>query len=288
MKKNKLIIVGIVAIAVIIGLYTISNNSGKKAHTHQEENAMEMPSGASANPMAAVPPASFDSLLEVALLKLSPKDREKFQDYQNTLNQADTEEQIDIYEDLGQFWRNKNRRIAAHYFIKSGELDNSEKKLNFASHILSEELHTEDDPAIRNWMSAEAIKGFKKSLEINPNNDTVKIDYALFHIDLLGQPMEGIQILLEMVEKDPDNIPVNIILGKMAIESGQLDKAIERGQHVLRLDPKNLEGHLFLGEAYKRHNEIDKAIETFTAAKSLLDHPDFARDIDEYIESFKD
>lgn len=286
MQRKSIIIGVLVAIVAISGLYFLSNNQGKKSSTHDSSEVdISMEDGMSSMPQ--VDPANFDSLLTAALLKISPSDNATFSQLITSLEATnEVVEQSEIYESLGLFWVKKNRRIAAHYFLQSGLLDLSERKLNYAAHLFTEELHDEQDPSLRTWMSTEAIEAYERSIEVNPHNDTVKIDYALLHIDILNQPMPGVQILLKIVEEDPNNIPANIILGKMAVESGQLDKAIERGLHLISLEPNNLEARLFLGEAYKRHNEKDKAIEQFTEAKKILNVPEFIKDIDDYIESF--
>lgn len=246
---------------------------------HEHTNAMGMP---------LADPIAFNKLEELALLKVSPETRKQISAVQAKLNQSqELKTQIANYEELGKVWLdNKNRKIAAHYFLLSGKLENSEKKLNFAAHLLSEELHHEQDPSVRQWMVNTAEEAFQKSLAINPNNDTTKIDFAQLYIEGAGDVMKGVGILLAIVDKNPKHIPVNVILGRMAVESGQYEKAIERANTILKQEPEHLEAHLFLGEAYKRSGDIEKAIETFNAAKKILNNPEFSKDIDNYIESF--
>src|SRR5699024_8187930 len=100
------------------------------------------------------------------------------------------------------------------------------------------------------------------------------------------QPMKGVEQLLDIVRRDSTNIPANVMLGKMAVQSGQLDKAIERGNTILRIDPKNINAYLFMGEAYKREGNKEKAIQLFTKAKEIMNNPSFSKDIDAYIATF--
>src|SRR5690606_2536975 len=173
---------------------------------------------------------------------------------ENSITRGDVrDQQVKAYESIGQFWLKKHRPLAAHYFGLSGKLENSEKKLNFAAHLYFESFFEEQDAAMRQWMGGEAVNLYQRSLELNPDNDTVAIDLAILYIDGLQQTMTGVQLLLNVDRKESINMPANIILGKMAVESGQLDKAIARGEKVIRLDHHNIEGHLFLGEAYKMH-----------------------------------
>ena len=233
-------------------------------------------------------PANFDSLLEASKKRLSPAAQAEVSRQENTITRGDvTAQQILAYETLGQLWqKNKNRAIAAYYFAKSGKLENSEKKLNFAAHLLSEELHEERNPAVRQWMAEEAIACYKQILEFSPNNDTTRIELAGVFIDGTGETMKGIEQLLTIVRRDSTNIPANIILGKMAVESGQLDKAVERGNTVLRVDKNNVEAYLFLAEAYKRKKDTEKAKTLFNEAKRIMNNPDFTKDLDEYMKTF--
>ncbi len=61
----------------------------------------------------------------------------------------------------------------------------------------------------------------------------------------------------------------------MAVESGQLDKAVARGNTVLSVDKNNVEAYLFLAEAYKRKKDTEKAKALFNEAKRIMNNPDF-------------
>ena len=233
-------------------------------------------------------PANFDSLLIAAKKKLSPAAQADINRQENTITRGDVkEQQILAFETLGKLWQqNKNRAIAAYYFAQSGKLENSQKKLNFAAHLLSEELHEERDPHVRQWMAEVAIECYQQSIALNPANDTTRIDLAAVYIEGTGETMKGIEQLLTIVRQDSTNIPANIILGKMAVESGQLDKAILRGQTILRVDKENIEAHMFLAEAYKRKGDVAQAKALFTEAKKIMNSPAFSKDMDDYMKTF--
>lgn len=233
-------------------------------------------------------PANFDSLLVDAKKKLSPAAQAEISKQENSVTRGDVkEQQILAYEALGKLWQqNKNRPVAAHYFGKSGKLENSQKKLNFAAHLFSEELHEERNPRIRQWMAEEAIACFQQSIELNPDNDTTRIDLADVYINGTGETMKGIQQLLSIVRRDSTNIPANMILGRMAVESGQLDKAIQRGNTILSVDKDNVEAYWFLAEAYRRKNDIPKAKELLNTAKKIVNNPAFTKEVDNYMKTF--
>lgn len=279
----------IIPVAVALGLIAWLNfgaTTKKPVDPNADNTAVQPPMMGK----EAVKPLNFDSLLVVVKAKLPPETQAKISLLENNISRGDIkEQQIADYESLGKLWlqSKKSNIIAAHYFGQSGKLENSEKKLNFAAHLLSEELKNEEDlmPSMKNWMEQEAIGYYTASLTINPLNDTVKIDLAMVYMDA-NNPMKGVEQLLDIVRRDSTNIPANVMLGKMAIQSGQLDKAIERGNTILRVDPKNIDAHLFLGEAYKREGNKEKAIQLFTEAKKLMDSPAFSKDIDAYMATF--
>lgn len=281
MKSKYLIPTGI-AIALIAVIFFF----GKTTTPHKDIDLTA--SGPMSGGQKDVKPAQFDSLLNAAKKKLSPSEQAAILAEEGSVTRGDVkDQQIKSYENLGKLWQKKNRAIAAYYFAESGKLENSEKKLNFAAHLISEDLHDEMDPAKKLWMMNVAEESYNRSLELNPKNDSVKIDLALLYVNSGMQPMKGIQLLLGIVQEEPENIQANVVLGKFAVESGQFDKAIERGNKILSFDKNNMEAHLFLGEAYKRKGETAKAVEMFRDAEKIMNNPDFTQDMEQYISSFQ-
>jgi len=282
-----------IAVAAAIALAGLLYFGGRTVAPKKEKPAAAAMAGATPGEMQAAglnmpKPADFDSLLTAAKKKLSPAVQAEITRQENGITRGDVkEQQVLANEALGKIWlEQKKRAIAAHYFGKSGKLENSQKKLNFAAHLFSEEMHSERDPRMKQWMAEEAIACLQQSIALNPDNDTTRIDLADIYINGTGETMKGVEQLLTIVRRDSTNIPANIILGRMAIESGQLDKAVQRGETVLRVDKENIEAHLFLAEAYKRKGEKQKAIDLLNNAKKIMNNPSFSKDLDEYMKTF--
>lgn len=283
-----------IAIAVAVALVALIYFAGKTVEPKTEKPAAVAPMAGSGTPgdmqaagLVLPEPANFDSLLLATKKKLSPAALADITKQESIAASADVAAKVAALEALGKLWQEQKKRpIAAYYFGESGKLENSEKKLNFAAHLLTEEMHEEKNPNVKQWMANTAEACYQKSLELNPTNDTVRIDLAGLYISGTGETMKGIGELLTIVRRDSTNIPVNVILGRMAVESGQLDKAILRGNTVLRVDKDNIEAHLFLAEAYKRSGEAQKAKDLLNNAKKIMKNPDFDKDLDEYMKTF--
>ena len=78
-----------------------------------------------------------------------------------------------------------------------------------------------------------------------------------------------------------------MMLGKLAVQSGQFEKAVKRFETILRQEPKNTEAMYFMAAAYKGLGNKEKAIALLEECKKLVNKPEFSKDIDQYINSFK-
>lgn len=303
MDKKKQIIAALVALILVGGIYFLTTNVKPKApavaenhdgHDHDDHEGHDHAPMAGANPAGGgmmpqmATPANFDSLETAIKKKLSPTKISRLLAIENSVVRGDVKLQdIDKFDNLGKTWEEfKQKGIAAHYYGKAAVLENSEKKLNFATRLFQEAFKDEQNPSVKSWMSGECIDLMTKLIALNPSNDSLQIDICTMMIDG-GDVMNGVLKLREYSEKNPNNLRAQIILGKMSLQSNQLDKSIERGQKVLALDKNNLEAFLFMGEAYKQKGDIDKAIELFTKAKEVMNNPAFTKDVDTYIATFK-
>lgn len=300
--RSKQIIAIIVALVVVIGLYLVTTNvkPAKKddhaghnhgpndGHDHDHEHTP-----AAAGPMMGgammAQAADFDSLVaDVKKRLLSPQVKAELEDFEHKATaSSDNKEKFLAYENLGKRWQSIGQKgIAAHYFAKAGDLENSEKILNFAAHLYEEGMNATENAALRKLFADGKVASLNKVVDINPANDSAQMDLAFAMIDQ-GDVMNGVFKLRDFAEKHPENIRAQVTLGKMALQSNQLEKAIERGELILSMDKDQFETHLFMGEAYKQMGQTDKAIALFTRAKEILKNPEFNKEMDTYIATFK-
>ena len=233
--------------------------------------------------------ASFDSIYTAVRIQL-PAHAIKEVDSVEKLAEAirDSARVASVYTDLAKIWQeHKQLPVAAYYYAKAAKLENSEKNLNFAGQLFLELLSHTESASVQAWEAQQAIECFKRSLELNPDNDTAKMALAASYIEGTGETMQGVQLLLGITREKPDNVPANLMLGRLSIQSGQFDKAIQRFETVLKSEPEITEALYFLAEAYKGKGNKEKAIELFEKCKRIVDKPEFSRDIDQYINSFK-
>lgn len=236
-----------------------------------------------------VPAANFNTVLSKAKQAIPVEKLSLIQNLENSVIRGDVKnQQIAAYRQLALVWDSLRQiHLAGHYLGEAARLENSEKSLTFAANLLAGQLQHTDDASVRKWEAQEAIDLYKKALELNPGNDTLKISLASCYIDGTGETMLGVQQLLAVTRHNPDNLAANLMLGRLAITSGQFEKAITRLENVRAQHPDNTEALYFLAEAYKAKGNKQKAIELFEQCKKLVNNPEFSKEIDNYINSFK-
>ena len=284
MQRNQYLLIG-VALLVVAALYFFGNTQGNKNKTKATTTAGDGHQHDPMNPTSEIKALDIDSFKNATTAKLSAPLKAKIEQLTSL---AEKENTAVTYKDVAEFWEKQNElTLAAKYYKKAAFLENTEKSITFAGNLLMAILQKTEDPSVRKWQALEAIECYTKALEINPDNVDTKIALATCYTEGTGETMKGVTLLREVTAKDSTNISANIILGKMAIQSGQLDKAIKRLELVLSLRPDNTEAMYFLAEAYKGQGNKTKAIELFEQCKKLVNSPEFSNEIDNYIKTFK-
>jgi len=201
---------------------------------------------------------------------------------------SDSAAMAPLFEKQAAVWmEHKQLPMAAWARARAAHLDHSEKKLNFAGQFFLDLMHNATTAPMQAWEAQGAVQSLSEALELNPDNDTTKLALASAYIEGTGAPMSGVGILREMVAKDPNHIAANLLLGRLSIQSGQFDKAIPRLEKVLELEPQNREALYFLADAYKGSGNKDQAVATLRRLEGIVNNPDFTKDIETYINSFK-
>ncbi len=279
MKKPQFI-VAIIAIISCVAIYFFVPRS-KKAESSQPEN----------NPASAT--VTTQSLLDGAKTALTASQKITLLSIENQLVKSKTKtDSLKNFTQLAQFWADSAHRVEPYlyYTYSAALLENSEKSLTFAAQQLIDNLTTPDaPPAMLNWIAVNAKALLEKALVINPNNDSAKINLGACYLfgNISDNPMQGILKVKEVVDKNPQNIYGQLILGLGGKKSGQYPKAIERFNTILKLDPNNIEAMVNLAECYELTDQKALAIDWYTKMKTLVKNPNAKEAIDKRIKELK-
>ena len=215
---------------------------------------------------------------------------------ENSVTRGDVNSQlITANTTLANFWKDSAKSFEpyVYYLSEAAKLDKSEKNLTFAAQLILDNLRAEQDEAKLNWKTAQAIALFEKAIEINPNNDDLKVGLGSCYVlgkGRVGGPeetMKGIQQLLSVVRKDSTNMKAQMMLGVGGYVSGQYDKAIERLQKVIKVQPDNVEAVAFLADTYAAKGDKKEAIKWYMLSKRLVNDSHYSQEVDERIKSLR-
>lgn len=253
------------------------------------DTAIAKPAAASKLAEEAV---TTNQILAEAKAKLTPAQFSHITQLENSVVRGDVKnQQIKVYDQLASFWDDtlKQHILGAYYTGEAAKLENSEKKLTFAARLLLDGAMDEEHPAMQKWMATSAKSLFDKSLELNPANDSAKIGIGACYMfgNISDNPMQGIMAVREVVEKNPDNIYGQMMLGLGGIKSGQYDKAIERFLTVTKKQPSNMEAVLYLAETYERKGDKDNAIKWYRTAAANVEVPQAKAAIEDRIKQLQ-
>ncbi len=235
---------------------------------------------------------SADSILFHAKEILNPAQIQWMNDLEQSVIRGDVKKQkLDVFHQLAHFWKDSARIFEpyAWYEAEAARLENSEKSLTFAAHLILENLRNEESEQLKRWKALQAKDLFERSLRINDKNDSTIVGLGACYIfgNIADNPMEGILKVRQVVEKDSTNIFAQMVLGQGSLLSGQYDRAIDRFERVLALQPVNLEAILLMAEVFERKEDKANAIQWYSKALPLAPNPAMRSALEKRINELK-
>ncbi|SFF32647.1 tetratricopeptide repeat protein [Thermoflexibacter ruber] len=126
---------------------------------------------------------------------------------------------------------------------------------------------------------------YEKILAQEPDNSDVKVKLGVTYT-ITATPMQGIQIIREVLNKEPDNQLALFNLGLLSMQSGQYDKAVERFEKLIAINPRDVNACLLLGQSLVNLNKTKEAIEKMEKFKANLTNSPIDTEIKQKIDMF--
>ncbi len=235
---------------------------------------------------------STTEIIATAKQKLNSAQNERLISMENAVIRGDVKEQkIHIYHQLAHYWKDSIHTFEpyAYYTAEAAKLENSEKSLTFAAQLFVDNLIGSNDAPMQNWLATNAKVLLDKVLEINPTNDSAKIGIGACYLfgNISTSPMEGIMKVREIVQKNPNNLYAQLVLGLGGKKSGQYDKAIEHFTVIINKQPGNVEALFQLAECNELKGDKPNAIKWYEALKKQINNDQIKEELDKRIQSLK-
>lgn len=169
---------------------------------------------------------------------------------------------VDILQQLsGRWYENGYPAIAGHYAQEIADIEGSEEAWSIAGTTYAICVQRAEDDKVRQFCNQRAITAFENAISLNPNEVRHQVNLALTYTDAppANEPMKGVLMLRELEQTFSESPLVYTSLAKLAIRTGQFERAIQRLSQALEIEPNNLNAICLLAQAYAGTGNVAEA-----------------------------
>jgi tetratricopeptide (TPR) repeat protein len=175
---------------------------------------------------------------------------------------SDGGERLEYLKGLSSIWYQiGNYAIAGFYAGQVAEEEDSGLAWSIAGTTYARGITDASSQKVADFCFSKAIASFENAISLEPSNVAHQMNLALCYVEKppADNPMRGIQMLLDLNAKHPENVPVLTNLARLAIETGQYDRALERLLKAWELDPENRSVACALAQVYEGLGDDEKS-----------------------------
>ena len=205
----------------------------------------------------------IQSLEKEARVNLKPDEQTYLETIETQAEHVSEDSQrIRLLKDLSGFWYRHNEHLIAGMYAKQvAEIENTAESWSIAGASLAAVLRQKElDEKKLGFARNEAVESFENAISLEPKVVEHRINQALCYIELPQQdmPMKGIQMLAGLATSFPDSPLPPYHLARLAVQTGQYERAAERIEQAMALDPNNSRFACLGAEIYKALNDAVK------------------------------
>jgi tetratricopeptide (TPR) repeat protein len=205
----------------------------------------------------------ISSLEKEAVSGLKPEEK----NYLETLESQSANVEVDsvktrLLKDLSGFWYTQHQPLLAGMYAKEvADIENTADSWSIAGASFAAALQQKDQGEKKlGFARDEAVECFENAISMEPKVVEHRINQALCYIEFPRQdmPMKGIQMLAGLATSFPDSPLPPYQLARLAVQTGQYEKAAERIEQAMKLDPENSRFACLAVEIYTALNQPEK------------------------------
>lgn len=275
MKKSQLILI-VAGILAVVGLYALP-----KVVVDNESTGAKMGGAVEDSEENQAP-----GITELHENELSAENRTQADQLkQMYANATDLEERVAAVQVLAELYRGEGLfDSAAYYWSEAADLLPTNLFLaEEAGKANYEAFSFALDKAKMERLAEKTRNYLNKVLSKNPTRLDLKTKIAMTYVSS-SNPMQGITMLRDILEQDPQNEDGLFNMGILSMQSGQYTRAVERFEELIKYHPDNLQGQFYLGVSYFESKEKNKAKAQFEAVKKMTEDPMILSSIQSYLD----
>ena len=209
---------------------------------------------------------NIDALSNQALDDLDAQAKAKISGLSQALDTVLTEEgKIPLLKELSGAWYAVGQpALAGNFAEQVATLENTAESWGIAVTTFSLCIQRSTDEKLRSYCTKQAVTAYENAISLAPNDVNQRVNLALTYTANPPEdnPMKGILLLRELNSQYPENVTVINNLARLAIQTGQFDRAIQRLEQAISLEADNLNSVCLLAQAYEGKGDQANA-ETF-------------------------
>lgn len=252
MKKQQYLAL-LAAAVLFLGLYLGFDTKPSGQHKIEQSRAIQGEA------------TSFETILADAREHLGETERVAAEELDKKFDAATNDtERAEALKQLSGFWyRTGNRAVAGGFAEKVAEIESTDAAWSVAGATYFQALQASDNPILRQYCAGRAVKAFESAASLAPDDPEHRVNIALVHAEQpsADNPMQAVLLLRELEAKYPNEPAVYNALGRLAIKTGQWERALQRLEKAYQLDPANPNTPCLLAKAYEGAGNTAKAEE---------------------------
>ena len=300
MQKTQVILV-VIAVAVIGGLYSLprvvvsnpsSQNTAKPAQTDvkneaKNESKTEEHTHADGTKHTGTHAEDEQGTHQKGL---SESQKSRLSILKKAYSQEVGNKKALALDSLNAFFRTVNLIDSVGFYLLSDARSNKNapEKLQKAADAYFDAFGFALDSSRAKSLGQEAEKLYTELLVQNPKNLDAKAKLGVIYVSSnAAAPMKGINLLLSVVEEDPNNEFALYNLGFFSMMRNAHDKAIIRFEKLLETHPRNIQAWMHLAESYEALGKNKKAYEALEKVKQLDNSPEVQKEVNKKLQELK-
>jgi tetratricopeptide (TPR) repeat protein len=199
-------------------------------------------------------PTDFINIKRTVVQEMSAERRNMIESLEFALERADSDErQAELHKELSRNWMQFGvASLAGYHAEQVAQIEMTADAWSIAGSTYSICYQRSDSEREAILCGNRSVASFENAVSLEPNNLDFRLNLAVTLADHppANNPMLGITQLIELNRQNPDYVPALYNLGRLAIQTGQYQRAVERLERAFELEPDNQRVICLLPVAY--------------------------------------
>ncbi len=245
-----------ITIAIFIGLFLIlyfgfdTKSNEHKAMEKSRANKLEL--------------INIDRVINESKATLNGISKVEVMQIENELTTVEEDSvKVKLYTKLASLWyKENNPLISGHYAEQIATILQDIDSWSIAGTTYAIAGKRTEEGNQKQHAIQKSRDALEKALSFQPKNIDNQVNLALSYVDAPPQdnPMKGVLMLIDLNKNNPDNPTILFNLGRLALKTNQLEKAVERLTKVVDLRADFRQAHCLLYEVYSKLGDEAKSI----------------------------